>query len=115
MPFSRRFGPKTRPKRQTELTLSDAGRRPHCKVARYFASAAFFAAQRFLTASAIRFRPSGERCLFCFFAGFAAAGATTAAFLGAAATFLGLPGAFFAAGLAPPPSSVRACCNWAIS
>ena len=106
MPFSRRFGRNTRPKRQTELTLFDAGRRPYCKVVRYFASAAFFAAQRFLTASAIRFRPSGERFLFFFFAGFVAAGATAAAFLGAAATFFGLPGRFFAAGAAVPPLSL---------
>ena len=43
----------------------------------YFA-AAFCAAQRFLTASAIRFRHSGEMFLFFIFAGFAATGATTA-------------------------------------
>jgi len=39
--------------------------------ASYLASAAFFASQRLLTASAMRFRPSGLRFLF-FLAGFAA-------------------------------------------
>jgi len=84
------------------------------KAAVYFVAAAFFAAQRFLAASAIRWRPSGERILF-FFAAFLAAGATAADFLGAATTFLGLPAAFFAVGAAPPLSNARACCNWAIS
>ena len=79
-------------------------------VADFFGAAivAFCAAQRFLTASAIRFLPSGERFLFFFFAGLAA-GVT------AASIFLGLPTFLFATGAALPLSNARACCNWAIS
>jgi len=43
------------------------------------AATAFCASQSFLTASAIRFRPSGEMFLFFFFAGFVTACTTTAA------------------------------------
>jgi len=88
------------------------GQPPHRPEEGYFsaAEAAFFcAAQRRLTASTIRFRPSAEMFLFFFFAGFAATGAM------AAATFLGLPGFFFGAGAWTPASTARACCNWAIS
>jgi hypothetical protein len=63
----------------------------------------------------MRFRPSGDRFLFFFFAGFVAAGATAAVFFGVAAVFLGLPTAFFGAGAALPPSNARACCKSAIS
>src|ERR1035437_7997609 len=116
VPFSLRSGQKRKQKRSTELTwvrtyVSQSQSR---RAAGYFVSAAFFAAQRFLAASAIRWRPSGLSFLF-FLADFVAAGATAAAFLGAATTFLGLPSAFFGAVAAPPPSRVRACCNWAIS
>ncbi len=65
----------------------------------YFAAAAFFcSAQRLLTASAMRFRPSGVRFLFFF------------------ATFLAAEAPAFLVFAAPaPPSKVRALCNWAIS
>jgi hypothetical protein len=85
---------------------------PRIQAAGYFwatAVAFFCAAQRRLTASAMRLRPSGERFLFFFFAGLAIAGAT------AATTFLGLPGFFFAGGAEAPTSNARAFCNCAIS
>jgi hypothetical protein len=69
----------------------------------------FCAAHRRLTASAIRFRPSGERFLFLFFAGLIGVGAT------ADKTFLGLPGPRFAVETLALASNARALCNWAIS
>jgi hypothetical protein len=77
----------------------------------YFEDEAAFlcAAQRRLTASAMRFRPSGERFLFRFFAGFAAAAAISAT------TFLGLPAFLLAVGALAPTSNARALCSWAIS
>ncbi|MGB7548797.1 MAG: hypothetical protein WBM14_13685, partial [Terracidiphilus sp.] len=69
----------------------------------------FCAAQRFLTASAMRFRPSGLRFRFFFLTGFAAG--TVATFLDAAAAFFGLPTYFFAVGATPPLSNARARCN----
>ncbi len=116
-PFSLRFGQKRKPKRRTDLTRvrACASLSPLRREADYFAAAAFCAAHRFLTASAIRFRPSGDRFLF-FFAGFVAAGTTAAdAFLGTATTFFGRPTVFFGAGAAPPLSRARACCSFAIS
>jgi len=95
--------------------MAHASANPYRVASGHFMAAAFFAAQRFLAASAIRVRPSGERTRFFCFAGFVVEGATAAAFLGAAATFLGLPAFFFAAGAAPPPSNAFAFCNWAIS
>jgi hypothetical protein len=80
---------------------------PHRVASRYFAAAAFCAAQRLLTASAIRFRPSGESFLF-FLAGIVATGAI-------AAIDFGMPAFFFAAGAVPPLSNAFAFYNWAIS
>jgi hypothetical protein len=58
----------------------------------------------------MRFRPSGERFLFFFFAvGIASADATTVA------TFLGRPGLFLAVGVLALAINARALCNWAIS
>ena len=80
----------------------------------YFEPAAFLcASQRRLTASAMRFRPSGERRLFFFFFAiffedaWAAGGTTTD-------VFLGLP-VFFGAVASVPLSSARTCFSKAIS
>ena len=68
----------------------------------YFADAVFLCfSQRRLTASAMRFLPSGVRFLF-FLAGL------LVDLLAGRAVFLG-------AGATPSPSRVRACCKWAIS
>src|ERR1035438_2029949 len=104
-PYSHHSGRKRKQTTRTELARLRACASPdlNYEAASYLPAAAFCAAQRFLTASAMRFRPSGERCLFFFlFAGFALTWATAAAFLDAAATFLGLPAFFFAAGAARP-------------
>jgi len=90
-PSSRRFGQKKKRKKRTKLTRvsADASSDLCRRVADYFAgasAAAFFAAQRCLAASAIRFRVSGLMLLFfAFFAGVLAAGTTaTPAFFVAA-------------------------------
>ncbi len=88
--------------------------RPMISPGSYFAAPAFCTAQRLFTASAIRFRPSGDRFLFFFFAGLAAADAAASPFLVSAAALRGLPAVFLAtAGV--PPNSARACCNRAMS
>ena len=81
----------------------------------YFEAAAFLcASQRRFTASAMRFRPSGERFLFfllfaIFFAGVCTADVATAT------NFLGLPAFFFGAAAPPPLSRARTCFSKAIS
>jgi hypothetical protein len=98
-------GQKKRRKPQIELAWvsAHASSNPYRVAPHYFAAAAFCAAQRFLTASAIRFRPSGESFLF-FLAGFVATGATAAA-------LFGLPAFFFGTGAASSLSSAFASCN----
>jgi hypothetical protein len=81
---------------------------------RYFfdrAAAFLCASQRRLTASAMRFRPSGESFLFFLRAGLTAGIAMESA---GASVLFGLP-TFFAVAGAEPVSSARTCLNKAIS
>jgi hypothetical protein len=78
------------------------------------AAPTFLAAQRFLRASTIRFRPSGLSFLFLF-AGLARGTAATTTLFGAIAGFLGRPAFFFPVLATSSCSRLRACCNLAIS
>jgi hypothetical protein len=85
---------------------------PQYLAASYFAAVAaafFWAAQRRLTASAMRLRPSGDRFLFLFLAGSAEAETTSATL------FLGRPGFFLVVGVLAPVSNARAFCSCAMS
>ena len=62
----------------------------------------------------MRFRPSGDRFRFFFFAGLTATAETGAVFLSPATVLRGLP-AFLFVVATPPMSIARACCRFAIS